>query len=424
MKTTAAITTVLLLAGGMGAAAYAGQQTQRDIERQLLRTKEALEHSGFATIETRPFQKTLLGGTQDTVVTLFPGTPNSLRINLHSRVYNGPFPQGKSFGAAAVMTDVQFPAEIQRQLDGAFGGEKITLQTQVLFGGSSTTTYRVPAGTYKEAGSLLEWKALTGTVRSAGEQLSASGQWPGARLQDRAEGIDLTIGPAHWNARGVPAPDGLGNSESEFTLESLGGTSGGTRLTLTGLQGKGQLTGDAERVNSAVQYRIRQLQVDGQTLEDLRLELGVKNLSRRALARLGTLGGDVERIPEAELDGLLGDLLAAGPEFTLDRLSAGQGEQEVRLAGRAALRKGAGTDWTMVKLNPALLLAALQVQAHAETTEAGLRHVLGLSLSESEVQDALDSGEQLGMFVRRGGHYQADLDLGRKGLYINGQRVQ
>ncbi|MDL2344164.1 DUF945 family protein [Deinococcus sp. MIMF12] len=416
--------TALLLVGGVGAAAYAGQQTQRDVQQQLAQVQETLTRSGVASMKVGPFEKTLMGGTQDTVITLFPNSPDRLDITLHSRLHNGPFPQGKSFGAARVVTEVLFPAEVQAQLDKAFSGKKITAQTQVQFGGNSVTTYQVPSGQFSEAGDQMKWQALSGTVRTRGDQVTGTGHWPGAVLQDNIGGMQMQVGRLSWDFQGTQTPDGLGDGKSELTLERLEGRSDGTPFALSNLQSKWQVTGDDRYVHSAVQYLVGQLRMDNQTLEGLRLELSIKNLDRPALARLSALGSDLDRVPEAELNTLMTSLLRANPQLQLDRLSVGEGEQEVVITGRAVLQSSPDTNWELMMLDPTQLLSALQVQAQAQTQEAGLRELLSLTLDEQEVNEVVDEGEALGLFVRRGELYQADLRMSADGAYLNGQPLQ
>ncbi|MDL2343456.1 DUF945 family protein [Deinococcus sp. MIMF12] len=422
MNSKIALTAALLLAGGVGAAAYAGAQTQRDVQAQLAQMQDTLARSGIATLKPGPLHKTLMGGTQDTVVTLFPNTPDRLDITLRSRIHNGPFPQGKSFGAARIVTQVIFPPDVQADLDEAFSGQKITLQTQVQFGGSSVTTYQVPAGQYAEGDGEMTWRALSGTVHNRGDRVTATAQWPGAEL--RGDGLDLQVGRLSWDFQGVQSPDGLGDSESQFRLERIGGVSGGTRVVLSDLQSKGQVTGDDRHLSSAVQYRVGQLQVDDRTFDQLRLDLSVDRLDRPALVRLGQLGSELDQVPEAELNRLMTDLLRAAPQFQIDRLSVGEGAEEVVVTGRVGFRPGPGANWETLILDPVQLLSTLDVQAQARTGETGLRQLLGLAMEEHEVQAAIDEGEAMGLFVRRGDRYEADLRMGSGGTYLNGQPLE
>lgn len=420
----------LLLLGGLGAAAFAGQQTQRDVQRQLGETRAWLNDSGLARVETGPYRGHLLGGTQETVVTLLPQTAEPLKVRLVSHVHNGPFPQGRAFGAATVQTDVLFEPEVQQALDRAFGGQKINLLTRVQFGGASTTTFGVPAGRYEDAeeGGRLNWQALSGTVQTRGEQVSVRGDWPGLTLTGEDGGMQL--GRLSWTSEGQQAPDGLGDNRSEVTLDRLAVTTvQGSEVRLENLRVSGQTVVTGGRVSTRVQYAAGQLNLDGETLSDLRLELQLKDLDRSALAELGQVSRGLSRqtgtpTPEEleRLRALLVRLLAGGPELVLDRLSVGQGKDEVRMTGRVYLASKPGTDWNALLEQPAALMSVLRADVQARGQEEAVRTLLRTAAPE-QAEGLLAAGEQNRLFTREGEQLRMTLLLDDQGMSLNGQRL-
>ncbi len=420
----ALIATAALLLGGAGLAVVAGQQTQRDVQAQLGRTEKALNDSGIATMESGPFQGNALGGTQVTKITLMPTSAEPLVVTLTSRVYNGPFPQGKAFGAATVVTDVSFPPEIQKPLDKAFGGQKIQLRTLVKFGGNSVTTYHVPAGQFTDDEMKASWKAASGTVSTLGEQITGSGQWPGLTME--GSGNLVTVGAARWTLSGDNASDGLGNAKSSVTLGSVTATMDGEPVFALGpVTAESDVKSDAKFVTSSVKYRVAKATFQDKTLDNVQLNLSFKNLDRKALAQLSALDTDAKDFDPKTMEPILSALMAASPALSLDRLSVGTGKDEVVISGAAALKASPDTDWSVALLAPATLMSAVKLSAHAEGERQAVERLAGLlAPDKATVMAMLDAATEQGMLVQQGTRLVSDLQFDDQGVKVNGQALE
>ncbi|ASN83367.1 DUF945 family protein [Deinococcus ficus] len=421
---TALIATAALLLGGAGLAVVAGQQTQRDVQAQLGRTQKALNDSGIAKMESGPFQGNALGGTQVTKITLMPTSADPLEVTLTSRVYNGPFPQGKAFGAATVVTDVSFPPEIQKPLDKAFGGQKIQLRTLVKFGGNSVTTYHVPAGQFTDDGMKASWKAASGTVSTLGEKITGSGQWPGLTME--GEGNLVTVGAARWTMSGDNASDGLGNARSSMTLGNVAATMDGKPVFAMGpLTVESDVKSDAKLVTSSVKYHLAKATFQDTTLDNVQLNLSFKNLDRKALTQLSSLDTDAKDFDPQAMEPILKALMAASPTLSLDRLSVGSGKDEVVITGAAALKASPDTDWSMALLAPATLMSAVKVNAHAEGERQAVERLAALFAPDADtVTTMLDMATEQGMLVQKGTRLVSDVQFDDQGVKVNGQTME
>ncbi|WP_221091530.1 DUF945 family protein [Deinococcus aquaedulcis] len=421
--TIAALSAALLL-GGATVAVVAAQQTQKDVQAQLGRTQKALTESGLARMVSEPYQGTAFGGTQVTTITLMPETADPMVIKLNSRVYNGPFPQGKRFGAATVITDVQFEPGVQAELDRAFGGQKISLRTDIQFGGNSVTTFNVPAGTITAEGTTMRWQAASGTVRATEREVLSAGQWPGLLIEDKD--MRLTMGATSWQLNASQQPDTLGDGKAQFTLASLeAGAPGGQALKLDRLTVTSTTRSQGPLMSSAVGYGAERLEVAGKTLNKLQLNVTLNNLDRKAMEQLSALTR-TEKMPEdAAVNALITALLKAGPTLVLDRLSVGQGKDEVKFTGQVGFKGAPTTDWAAVLDSPELLMGLLDVRLHGEG-EAQALNTLAATLAPdpSMAQGLIQAGEENGLLVRRGSRLVTDLNMDQAGLKVNGQPLQ
>ncbi|ACO48150.1 DUF945 domain-containing protein [Deinococcus deserti] len=419
----AAISAALLL-GSAGIAAVAGQQTQKDIQAQLSRTQKALNDSGMATVVSGPFQGNAFGGTQTTTITVLPESEDPLVITLNSRVYSGPFPQGKRFGAATVITNVLFEPDLQAQLDKAFGGKKIELNTLVQFGGTSTTTFKVPGGTLTDEGTTVAWQPAGGTVRAAGNQVFTAGEWPGAQVT--GEELRMNFGRVQWDLKAAQAADNLGDGMGNITLAELKVSGAdGADFALKGLNVRTESRGSATTFDSMVSYGIKALTVGGKDIEDIKLNLTLKNLDRSALVKLNEATRGGKTLSDRTIDGIVSEMLGAKPALVLDRLSVGTGQDEVRLNGLIGMKAPAGTDWTRVSENPELLMGLLHVKVHGEAERAALIDLLSTVAPSPEMApELINMGEKSGMLIKEGSRIVTDVSLSEHGLMVNGQPLQ
>ncbi|UBV44672.1 YdgA family protein (plasmid) [Deinococcus taeanensis] len=418
------MTTAALLLGGAGLAVVAGQQTQRDVQEQLGRTKKALEDSGVATMVSSPYEGNALGGTQVTTITLMPESDEPFVITLTSHVHNGPFPQGKMFGAASVTTDVTFPTEVQTQLDKAFGGQKISLNTLVKFGGNSVTTYRVPEGQFTDDGMTATWKAASGTVTAEGDRVRSDGQWPGLTMKGDS-GL-VTVGASTWFMTGENAPDGLGNAAATINVGDITGTEDGKTLFRLGpVKAESEIKSDAKFVSSSVRYHVAQAAFEDKTLDNLNLNLTLSRLDRKALAQLSRLDVEDENFDPEAINPIIEALLKGAPALSIDRFSVGSGKDEVQLNAKAALKAEANVDWSDLMLNPEALMSMVKVQAHAEG-EAQAIEALGARFapSKEEVSAMLQMSQEQGMLLKKGSRLVTDVQLDDSGVKVNGVPIQ
>jgi len=423
-KTKVAALTAALLLGGAGLAMVAGQQTQKDVQEQLGRTQKALNDSGLATMVSGPFKGNMLGGTQTTTLTFMPGTKEAFTVKLNSRAHNGPFPQGRSFGAATVVTQVQFEPDVQAKLDKAFKGEKIFLHTQVKFGGNSVTTFKVPAGTYSEDQGTASWQAASGTVHSRGGEVLTSGQWPGMHLKD--EEVNMSLGRVSWKMNALQAEDGLGDGAGDFTLADLNASGPrGEGIKLTGLNVHSEVKSTGDTLSSSVSYGVGTLAVADKKLDKLRLDLTFKNLDRSALVKLNALTRQGKEPDTAAINTVITELLRAKPSLVLDQLSVGSGKDQVRVTGVVGFKGGDDIDWATALKTPAYLMSLLLVQAHGEGDTQALRKLITQFSGDAEMAgEMIRSGEEEGMLVRKGSRLTTDLKLDQQGLFINGQPME
>ncbi|GGN46533.1 hypothetical protein GCM10010842_37170 [Deinococcus daejeonensis] len=420
----ALIATAALLLGGVGLAVVAGQQTQRDVQEQLGRTKKALEDSGLATMVSSPYQGNALGGTQVTTLTLMPESDEPFVITLTSHVHNGPFPQGKAFGAATVTTDVTFPADVQKTLDQAFGGQKISLQTLVKFGGNSVTTYRVPAGQFTEEGMTATWKAASGTVTAEGDRVRSDGQWPGLTM--KGDGGLVTVGDSTWFMTGENAADGLGDAAATLNIGAIQATEDGKTLFSFGpVKAESAVQSDAKFVSSSATYHVAKAAFEDQTLDNLNLKVTVGHLDRQALAKLSRLDLEAEDFDPDALNPIIEAVLKGAPTLSIDRFSVGSGKDEVQLTAKAALKAGANVDWSTLMLNPAALMSLLTVQAHAEGEAQAIEALAGdLAPGEADVGMMLQAAQEQGILVKKGSRLVTDVQLDQTGVKVNGVSMQ
>ncbi|WP_188963448.1 DUF945 family protein [Deinococcus aquiradiocola] len=421
---TALIATAALLLAGAGTAVVAGEQTQRNVQEQLERTRKTLEGSGLATMVSGPYQGNVMGGTQVTKLTLLPKSAEPVVVTLTSRVHNGPFPEGRAFGAATVVTDVTFPPDVQKQLDAALGGQKISITTLVKFGGNSVTTYRVPEGQFTGDGTTMAWKAVTGNVYSEGERVRGDGQWPG--LTVRGGGGLITLGASTWSTTGQTAQDGMGNATTTLNVGEIRGSDQGSTVFNVGpVKAESEVKSDAQFVSSSARYHVARATLNGQTYDDMTLNLTMGRLDRQVLAQLGHVDVADQNFDPKTLNSIFNALLQAGPTLSVDRLSVGSGTNEVQLNARAAFKAGADVDWMTLMLDPEALMSQMDVQAHLEG-EAQAIEELGTRIAgqRKNVASMLQAAQEEGLLVRKGTRLAADLRLDQDGLKVNGVPLQ
>ncbi len=419
LAVTAAL--VLTVAGGM---VYAGTQTQSNLETQLGQLKTALEATGLVRVEEKPLRRTLMGGTQETVLTLETGeTPAHLTI--FNRISNGPFPGLRAFGAAVVDTELRFDPPVQAAVNKAFKNKQPFIRTVVKFGGDTVTNVVVPSGSVSQDGGTLSWKALSATVRGEGPRAVIEGRLPGVTYDNANAGFVLSA--ARLNSDTVLAPDGLGLGKARFDVGQIEVRASGETVSLSDAQVGSETRANGNTIDVGVNYGVGRLKSGGTVLSDLRLGLGARHLDRAALLRLSKLSGrlgakTLSETATRDLMVALTQLLNNRPEFSVDPLSLRNAGGEVRLGARASLTPGAPLDPNALLGNPAALLERLNVTASGSAPDAALRELLSTLGPELGVtpDETLQDLRQNGLVTLENGVYRTTFSLNRNGILLNG----
>jgi|GEM_PF-6958071 len=449
------LTGALAVTGVVGGA-LASRGTQDNVMKQFDLGTKALTESGLATVKTLPYEKTLFGGTQRTIITFrLPdvsltkaGTTKPFTVTLVSRVRNGPFPGLRSFGAASIDTDVVFEPTIQKEVDGALGGKKILLHTDVAFGGNTTTTLNVPAGSYAatDGNGGVNWAALTYITKMTPEQARSTLTWAGLTMKDPSGSRDvMKVENVRATSMQRLDDDGLSDSDARLTVGgvTLHGKSAGRvdGLTVTSSNRTAQGT-----VDFTASYSAKKVTLGAKTVLKPTVALSLRNLDRVALRVIMQYLRDIDadggadasnastsagttsrRVSQAALDQAVQQLVSGNPQVGIDSASVSTGAGDVVIRAKAGL-SGVNTAElpAMLRQRPELLMQHVRVSAHGEASEAALAE-LARTLGDNDpraasgVEEAVSSFEKMGYVKRVGTVLSTDVTYSAQGLLVNGQ---
>ncbi len=310
-----------------------------------------------------------------------PGVARWSRLLQTDRIHHGPLPLvGAALGLpgfrpalAVVDSAVGLEAEAS---EGAEPTPFLRARTVLGFNGTAVSALRsdpveaaVPQGT-------VRWEGMTGTIQWPGDARATgkmespgfhlSGEGMDVRLQGLAASFDLH--------RGV---EGLVLGDYSVSVRRMAGAAKeGESFSLDGITARTSAFAAGEVVHGSTALAVEEIVAGGETYGPASLELAVRNLDARSVARWQALGGEMQGLaedPEAltallEREGraLAPALLARSPEVEITALRFRGPQGEVSARAGVSFDGGAPVDLDA----PKTLLPRIRAQAEAKVPAA------------------------------------------------------
>ncbi len=324
-----------------------------------------------------------------------PGLARWSRLLQTDRIHHGPLPLvGAALGLpgfrpALAVVDSAVGLEADAS-EGAEPAPFLRARTVLGFRGTAVSALRsdpveaaVPQGTVRWEGmrGTIEWPGdarATGTMESPGFYLSGEGM--DVRLQALMASFDLH--------RGV---EGLVLGDYSVSVQRMAGSSAdGESFSLDGITARTSAFAAGEVVHGSTSLAVEEILAGGETFGPASLELAVRNLDARSVARWQALGSEIQGLAEdpeglaalLEREGraLAPALLARSPEVELTSLRFRGPEGEVSARAGLSFDGGAPVDLDA----PRTLLPRIRAEAEAKLP-AGLALRLARPQGERQV---------------------------------------
>lgn len=445
--------TVLIAAGAAaGATAVFSSRAQDTTQKFVEQLGSGVNASGVATLQQTSYQKGFTDSTQTMLLDLGPqsgskGSTGSsekpVRLLITNHIKHGPFPALQGVGQAIIDTDFKFEdPQMQAQFEKAFPNEKPRIHTLVGLGGNTTSDIQVPSGSLTENGGSMNWKALAGTVKVAGQQVNADMNWPGLTFTADGETSQLSGVKLVSNSRTGGPNEKLGVGNAKITVDSMDITSGGQNVKMSGLNvvSDAKLT-TPDTYQALVEYNVGSLQAAGQDLKNMQLHLGFRNLARAPLERIVTLfndlqakkpAGGTQSMPDLtaeqqkQLETDLTALLKGNPKITLDRLSLTQPSGDVVITGEVSapqLASASAEQLQMLTAMPQMLMGMLNLHLEGQANQKALEELLALGGGKVAQQANIQGLVDAGYLTKQGNDVSMKFDIKDGQMMLNGQAM-
>jgi len=352
-----------------------------------------------------------------------------LRLTVVSEIFHGPF-AGFSEGAAAVVdSDVRFDERLAGEIAKLFGDRKpLTVHTAYRFDGSASSAVSSPgfvttlAGSEAGAPNKLSWDGIRIDFgfESAAKRYTARGDAPKLEIGDD-KGSRVTLSGLHFEGEQQRVFDDeplLFSGTQKLTIERIEGNFEatpdspgklGTSLLLEKVAYDIGLVPDGEFLDLVWKTGAEVAQVDGRDYAPARLEMSLKHLHARTVAKLNRsiLDSYSNATPAAQrptapaLDARVVatamELLVYDPQLGLDRISFMSPDGEARCSLSVKLKNAKVEDFA----SPALLVPRLDASAELAIPVAPLLAASGERADQ--VQAILSALVQQGYVSHEGG---------------------
>jgi len=454
---TLGVTAGLLVLAWGGATLYAAgqaEQTGNDAARTL---DTALKANHLGRVREHTFTRGLTGSTDDLYLVLDDplgggtGAPDAPVIHLRNHVQNGPFPGVQHVAQAVVDTEFIWDARTQQRLDRAFGGQKPVIRTVVGFGGNTTTTVQVPAGTYALDGETATWQALAAevSVSDAGRGVNGTLTWPGFSVGGE-EGT-TSLSTLAYSVQQRPYLTHLSRGTSTLSVRRI--QFPGKLGHLDGLSLTSTTAPNGANLDSRSDLRAAGLSLMGQTYLRPRVSLSAHGLNSEALEGLSAVMKGPEyqtgfksedpAVLSASLKKLLKDaqgplkkLLAGNPLLKVDEVSLQTPQGPLKLVLGAQVVDGGSIPIERLLVPETLsqpsespellgLLDHLKLTADVSGSQLALATLAGESGDDTaaSLAESIDPMVEQGMVTRQGDLLSTHLEFGKNGALINGKPV-
>ncbi|WP_169741245.1 YdgA family protein [Andreprevotia chitinilytica] len=307
----ASASVVVLVAGYVGGAYFAGQAAETTLQKQ----HEWLASLPYFIVKDRSYQRGWFSSTETTTLQLNPafycfalekeGAPlPKFEVTYTQRITHGPLPLLTHFNLhpykAVVSTDFVFAPETQKLLSSFFGEQKpITLENRIGFSDDGVMQITMPSFEHEEAlsGIKAKWQGLSATVDYGGDfnRVKFDASVPGldVRLKD-GKGISfsqLIVTSNHQRGKsglmlGANAVK-LGSLKVDLPAGLLTYLPQGLNAQVDGPRYQGSVTENGELIDGTARFNIDKITLSGKPYGPAELITSARHLHGPTLAKLG-----------------------------------------------------------------------------------------------------------------------------------------
>ncbi|ULH15631.1 YdgA family protein [Deinococcus sp. KNUC1210] len=451
------VTVVLLLGvAWAGSTMYAAGQAQNFSDDTAKTIDTALKANKLGSVEKHVYTRGLTESTDDLYIVLSDKlAPYHLHVRNH--IKHGPLPGFQTVAQAVIDSEIIWDAKTQAAIDKALGGKKPVIHTVVGLGGTTDTTFMVPAGQYADSDVKGTWTALDAhfQTNNGGRGLSGSLVWPsgviGPGNGDPSQGV-LKISDVRYTVDQQPYLKSLSQGQSSFTIasielpEKLGGMKSLNVTTRTGPQGA--------NLESSTQASVAEIAYQDTKFSQLLLKLSARQLNSAALESLiavfqqpdyqkmlqsgETVSDQTYRKLWTDAKPSLSKLLAGNPKLALDEISAQTPDGPLKLSLGAQIVDGQKIDLSSFDSSfdagasdqateKAMgLLQNLKLTADIEGKEQVIAGLLSSSGNDTAqgIAQSIDPLIEQGMITRSGDTLKTHLEFSKGAATINGKPFQ
>lgn len=447
-----ALTALIAAGAAAGATAVFSSRAQDTTQKFVEQLGAGVNASGVATLKQTSYQKGFSDSTQTMLLDLGPqsgsqsgagSSEKPVRVLITNHIKHGPFPALQGVGQAIIDTEFKFEdPQMQAQFEKAFPNEKPRIHTLVGLGGNTASDIQIPSGSLTESSGSMNWKALAGTVKVAGQQVNADMNWSGLTYNADGDTGQLSGVRMVSTSRMTGPNEKLSVGNAKITIDKMELMSSGQQVNMSGLNivSDTKLT-TPDTYQALVEYNVVSLQAAGQDLKNLQLHLGFRNLARAPLERLVTLFSDLQAKKPADgtqampdltaeqqkqLETDLTALLKGNPKLTLDRLSLTQPSGDVVIKGEVSapqLASASAEQLQMLTAMPQMLMGMLNLHLEGQANQKALEELLALGGGKVAQQANIQGMVDAGYLTKQGNDVSMKLDIKDGQMLLNGQAL-
>lgn len=291
------VAVAVLGAGGYaGATFYAGQRIDGAFERNAAE----LGKYPIIKIVKRDFQKGFLTSVEN--VTYRIGCETGLEgsmldgatgtVTLRNTISHNPF-------AMSVKTEIVYDEKTRAELAKIFKGQDpLSIVTRISMNGDYQTDISSPAFVHSEAGTKVDWKGISASIKSnqAFSFVDSALKFGGLAVDNAENKEKFVLGELTYSANQVKSADGLYGGKGQMTLAGIearseGGEFGGKPFDFK--TGKLELSSDTKVeggfVNGTAKGGVAALTLNGKLLGDVSFDYALERIDAAAVKQINDM---------------------------------------------------------------------------------------------------------------------------------------